>query len=74
MKKLISMVVVLLFVVVIVFLLDRLFQIETQVQDTTGYCYSNTTVVVQVEAGEGSPGPGRSERFCYELRAPHPRA
>ena len=75
MKKLIGAIVVLLFLVVVVFLLDRLFQIETQIQDTTGFCYSNTNAVVtRVEMGEGSLGPGFPDRFCYESRARHPQA
>ncbi len=53
MKKLIGAIVSLVFLVVIVFVLDRIFQIETEVQETTGYRYSSTDdVMVRVKAGE----------------------
>jgi len=74
MKKLVGAVVAIVFLVVIVFMLDRFFQIETQVQDTTGHCYSPASALVaHLELGDGPTGDGIPGRFCYEVKTRYPQ-
>ena len=74
MKKLVGAAVAVVFLVVIVFMLDRFFQIETQVQDSTGHCYSPAgALVAHLELGDGPTGGGIPGRFCYEVNIRHPQ-